>query len=395
MGKKQSRTQLVDDICSAVIKEQGRSTALSSADIEKRFRLGVETPLAMHYLLSTNILPFDRIIEIHGPEDTRKSSLALQIGTWYKAAGGLVVWIGAEHLVVDVAKGMYGEDVLDEQQLFKYHEVDSASEAQGTIRAYLDATKKARKQIKEENENLEEGEEPLDDLCLLIVVDSVGACVSDMEKEKMAEDYGSHVIAPYARAWTTPIKELAGRMIESNATLLLINHETFNIGSYGKTTPGGTKIKFLKAVELRTSEQQGSKDKNVIRDVDREAIEIECRKNKIGKKYNKISKVEFCHDHRDGRFWFDFDYSFAWLLKDWLSAAKGNSIGPIEDLKFYSRGRTFSSDSGGFTNRPASEVADIIYEEHLEEFWDKFHVKPRPTFPQRPNSEPDDSGEGS
>lgn len=167
-------------------------------------------------------LPHGRIIEIFGPEQSGKTTLALHAIASIQKKGGHCAFIDAECALDLEYAVVLGVDT-DKWDLY-----NPASAEQGTDIA------------------VEAAEKGVYDL---IVIDSVAALVPEAELEN---EMGKMTMGLLARLMSKFMRKITSLLARTNTTLLLINQLRANIGGYGppEVTPGGNAIKYAATVRL-------------------------------------------------------------------------------------------------------------------------------------------------
>lgn len=240
-------------------KEKQRAFEVALAQIEKSFGRGavmqlgqtrsneVEAistgSLSVDLAIGVGGIPRGRITEIYGPESSGKTTLALHVVAEAQKAGGLALYVDAEHaLDVEYARRL-GIDV------------DNLYIAQPAT-----------------------GEEALEIMDAVIrsgavdvvVLDSVAALVPKAEIEG---EMGDTFVGVQARLMSQALRKLGGSVSKSNTATIFINQLREKIGvMYGnpEVTPGGRALKFWASVRVevrrgeilkRGTEQYGARTK--------------------------------------------------------------------------------------------------------------------------------------
>lgn len=218
-------------------KERQLETAL--AQVEKAFGKGsviqmgngrhepVEAistgSLSLDVALGIGGLPRGRITEIYGGESSGKTTISLQVVAEAQKAGGLALFVDAEHaLDIEYAKAL-GVDI---------------------DRLYVSQPSSG-----------EEALEIIDTLVRsgavdIVVLDSVAALVPKAEIEG---EMGDAFVGIQARMMSQAMRKLGGSISKTNCVAIFINQLREKIGvMYGnpETTPGGRALKFWSSVRL-------------------------------------------------------------------------------------------------------------------------------------------------
>jgi len=198
---------------------------------------GVETiptgSLTLDTALGIGGYPKGRVVEIYGQESSGKTTLTLLAIAQAQKAGGLAVFIDAEHaLDVNYARklGVSVEDLLLAQP-------DTGEQALEIAETLVRTN-------------------AVD----IVVIDSVAALVPKAELEGEMGD--SHV-GLQARLMSQALRKLAGVLSKSRTCMIFINQIRMKIGvMYGnpETTTGGNALKFYASVRLEVRRGQAIKD---------------------------------------------------------------------------------------------------------------------------------------
>lgn len=189
--------------------------------------------LGLNIALGVGGYPKGRIVEIYGQESSGKTTLTLLAIAECQRAGGLAVFIDAEHaLDVNYARklGISVEDLLLAQP-------DTGEQALEIAETLVRTN-------------------AVD----LVVIDSVAALVPKAELEGEMGD--SHV-GLQARLMSQALRKLAGVLSKSNTCMIFINQIRMKIGvMYGnpETTTGGNALKFYASIRLDVRRGQAVKE---------------------------------------------------------------------------------------------------------------------------------------
>ena len=180
--------------------------------------------LGLDLALGIGGVPKGRVIEIHGPESSGKTTLALQIVAQAQKNGGICAFIDAEHaLDVKYAKnlGVDTENLLVSQPDFGEQALDIVE----TV---------ARSGAVD-----------------VIVVDSVAALTP---KNEIEGDMGDLHVGLQARLMSQALRKLTSVLHKMNTTVIFINQIRMKIGTMGygspETTTGGNALKFYASVRI-------------------------------------------------------------------------------------------------------------------------------------------------
>jgi len=236
---------------SAVTDDRERNIAVAVQTIERQFGKGSimrlkegESVVADIGVIPTGSLTLDtalgiggypkgRVVEIYGQESSGKTTLALLAIAEAQKAGGLAVFIDAEHaLDVNYARklGVSIDDLLLAQP-------DTGEQALEIAETLVRTN-------------------AVD----IVVVDSVAALVPKAELEG---DMGDSHVGLQARLMSQALRKLAGVLSKSKTCMVFINQIRMKIGvMYGnpETTTGGNALKFYSSVRLEVRRGQALKE---------------------------------------------------------------------------------------------------------------------------------------
>ncbi len=232
-----SKKPMVEAAAPATDKQKALETCM--AQIERTYgkgsimRLGENTgivveaiptgSLSLDLALGIGGVPKGRIVEIYGPESSRKTTLALHIVAEAQKRGGEVAFIDAEHaldpgyaraLGVDIDSMLISQPDTGEQGL----EICEALVRSGAID--------------------------------VVVVDSVAALTPRAEIEG---DMGDSHVGLLARLMSQALRKLAGSIAKTNCIVIFINQLREKVGViYGnpEVTTGGRALKFYSSVRI-------------------------------------------------------------------------------------------------------------------------------------------------
>ncbi|HOE82395.1 MAG: recombinase RecA [Myxococcota bacterium] len=236
---------------SAATDDRERNIAVAVQTIERQFGKGSimrlkegESVVADIGVIPTGSLTLDtalgiggypkgRVVEIYGQESSGKTTLALLAIAEAQKAGGLAVFIDAEHaLDVNYARklGVSIDDLLLAQP-------DTGEQALEIAETLVRTN-------------------AVD----IVVVDSVAALVPKAELEG---DMGDSHVGLQARLMSQALRKLAGVLSKSKTCMVFINQIRMKIGvMYGnpETTTGGNALKFYSSVRLEVRRGQALKE---------------------------------------------------------------------------------------------------------------------------------------
>lgn len=236
---------------SAATDDRERNIAVAVQTIERQFGKGSimrlkegESVVADIGVIPTGSLTLDtalgiggypkgRVVEIYGQESSGKTTLALLAIAEAQKAGGLAVFIDAEHaLDVNYARklGVSIDDLLLAQP-------DTGEQALEIAETLVRTN-------------------AVD----IVVIDSVAALVPKAELEG---DMGDSHVGLQARLMSQALRKLAGVLSKSKTCMVFINQIRMKIGvMYGnpETTTGGNALKFYSSVRLEVRRGQALKE---------------------------------------------------------------------------------------------------------------------------------------
>ncbi len=179
--------------------------------------------LSLDMALGVGGIPRGRITEIYGPESGGKSTLALHCVAEAQRAGGLALYVDAEHALDTEYARALGVDV-DRLYISQPSNGEEALEITDAI------TRSGAVDI--------------------VVIDSVAALVPRAEIEG---EMGDSFVGIQARMMSKALRKLGGSLSKSKTAAIFINQLREKIGvMYGnpETTPGGRALKFWASVRL-------------------------------------------------------------------------------------------------------------------------------------------------
>lgn len=223
-GASEDRTRALDMALGQIEKAFGKGSIMRLGDDGREPIEAISTgSLSLDMALGIGGLPKGRITEIYGPESGGKTTLALHCVAEAQKAGGLALYVDAEHAMdTEYAKAL-GVDV---EKLY----------------------------ISQPN-NGEEALEIMDAIIRsgaidIVVLDSVAALVPKAEIEG---EMGDAFVGLQARMMSQALRKLGGSLNKSKTAAIFINQLREKIGvMYGnpETTPGGRALKFWASVRL-------------------------------------------------------------------------------------------------------------------------------------------------
>jgi len=202
-----------------------------------------------------------RIVEVFGPESSGKSTLALEAVASIQRAGGLALFVDAEHALDPEYSRNLG--VNTDELIFS--QPGCGETAIEVVDSFATSG-----------------------LVDLIVVDSVAALVPKAEIEGQMED---SAMGAHARLMSKAMRVLTGPASKSGTTIMFINQLRNKIVLFGdpRTTTGGNALKFYASqrVELKNKGLLKDKHGNII---GRETL-VKVVKNRIAPPFKETSVV--------------------------------------------------------------------------------------------------------
>jgi recombination protein RecA len=219
-GKKQA----IDIALKQIEKEYGKGAIMKMGDHPQRDIDVIPTgSISLDAALGIGGIPRGRAIEIYGTEASGKTTLALHIIAQAQKAGGIAVFIDAEHALDPVYAKKLGVDI-DNLYISQPDTGEQALEIAETL--------------------IRSG--GID----IVVIDSVAALVPKAEIEG---EMGDVHVGLQARLMSQALRKLTGVLSKSNTAAVFINQVRYKIGvMFGNpmTTPGGLALKFHSSIRM-------------------------------------------------------------------------------------------------------------------------------------------------
>ena len=168
-------------------------------------------------------LPRGRVIELFGPEASGKTTVALHVIANVQKAGGVAVFIDAEHALDPAWAKRVGVDL--ENLLISQPNCGE------------EALEIAERLVRSNSVDV-------------VVIDSVAALVPRAEIEG---EMGDHHVGLHARLMSQALRKLTGAISRTRTCMIFINQIRMKIGvMFGnpETTPGGRALKFYTSVRI-------------------------------------------------------------------------------------------------------------------------------------------------
>jgi recombination protein RecA len=224
--------------------------------------LPTELPTLDELVIGCGGIPDGRIIEIYGPESAGKTAFCLHVIGCAQRAGGLAVFVDAEHaLDLNHAKTI-GVDIDN----LIVSQPDYGEQALEVVLAFVRSH-----------------------AVRVIVIDSVSALVPKAELEG---DMGDSHMGLQARLMSQALRKLTGAVSKSGTIVIFTNQVREKIGvMFGnpEVTTGGRALKFFSSVRLEVRRLSNT-DGGQLKDGDRHVghrMRIKNVKNKVGSPFRE------------------------------------------------------------------------------------------------------------
>lgn len=220
----EGRDRALDMALGQIEKAFGKGAIMRMSDGTKESIEAISTgSLSLDLALGIGGIPRGRIIEIYGTESSGKTTLALHCVAEAQKAGGLALYVDAEHAMDTEYARALGVDV-DKLYISQPSNGEEALEIMDAI--------------------IRSGAVDI------VVLDSVAALVPKAEIEG---EMGDAFVGVQARMMSQALRKLGGSINRSKTAAVFINQLREKIGvMYGnpETTPGGRALKFWASVRL-------------------------------------------------------------------------------------------------------------------------------------------------
>ena len=245
-----------DALVESLNKEFGQGAAMKLSTASSDVEVVPTGVISLDLALGAGGLPRGRVVEIFGPESSGKTTLSMYPIIQAQLAGGVGMFVDAEHALDPVYAAHCGVDI-DELLI---SQPDSAEQALEIIE------KAVRSGIVD-----------------VLVVDSVAALVPRAEIEG---DMGDSHMGLQARLMSQALRKITQTMAteRSPTVLIFINQLREKIGvMFGnpETTPGGRALKFYSSVRIDTRAPVGDRIKDGAEIIGTK-IKAKIVKNKVG-----------------------------------------------------------------------------------------------------------------
>jgi recombination protein RecA len=257
--KNNDRDRALEMALGQIEKSFGKGAIMRMGDGDKDTIEAISTgALSLDLALGIGGLPRGRITEIYGTESSGKTTLALHCVAEAQKAGGLALYVDAEHAMdTEYAKAL-GVDV-DRLYISQPNTGEEALEIMDAI--------------------IKSG--AID----IVVLDSVAALVPRAEIEG---EMGDSFVGIQARMMSQALRKLGGNINKSQTAAIFINQLREKIGvMYGnpETTPGGRALKFWASVRLEV--RRGDAIKNGTEQVGART-KVKVVKNKVAPPFKNV-----------------------------------------------------------------------------------------------------------
>jgi recombination protein RecA len=242
--------QLEKDFGKGTLMKMGDNTSLVTEVIPSG-------SMALDVALGVPGFPKGRIVEIYGPDQTGKTSLALHAIAESQRLGGLAAYVDAEHALDPSWAKTLGVNV-DELYVNQPDDGEQALEVADTL-----VSTKATD---------------------IIVIDSVSALVP---KSELEGDMGEAHMGAQARLMSQALRKLTGNISKSNTCVIFINQLRQKIGVvFGnpEITSGGNALKFYASIRIDCRRGEVIKEGE---DIIGHYVIAKIRKNKVATPHKK------------------------------------------------------------------------------------------------------------
>lgn len=264
---------LIGDMVDALVAIGGEGSAQvlgsDAAAIKIKGVISTQSP-ELDKAIGRGGIPLGRLSSIHGPEQSGKTTLALHIVAETQARGGVVIYLDKEHKL----DPDYAAKIGVNNKRFIISQPPHLERIYELIDGAVDLAKKWR-------------ELTLATVPVLVVLDSINACISKAEYEGSFED--KHVAAT-ARVHSALLPKIIPRVSKENVALLFVCQERVNIGKkFGDPLEmaGGKAVKFYSSLIMKVRNvgqvREGGDDGDKVA----QKTMVECRKNQIAPPFKK------------------------------------------------------------------------------------------------------------
>jgi len=225
VADKAARDKALENAMAQIQKQFGKGAVMKLGDDSAQLNIDAISTGSMSLDLATGIggVPRGRIVEIYGPESSGKTTLALHIVAEVQKAGGIAVFIDAEHALDPVYAGKIGVDVDN---------------------LYISQPDYGEQGLEIADIMVRSGAVDI------IVVDSVAALVP---KHEIDGEMGESTVGLQARLMSHALRKLTAISAKTGCTIIFINQLREKIGVFygpSETTTGGRALKFYASVRI-------------------------------------------------------------------------------------------------------------------------------------------------
>lgn len=224
MSISENRQKALEAALAKIEKDHGKGTAMRLGDKQS---MKVETfstgSLSLDLALGIGGLPRGRVIEIYGPESSGKTTMTLHAVASAQKAGGIAVFIDAEHALDPAYAKALGVDVEN----LIISQPDNGEQALEVAETFIRSG-------------------AVD----LVVIDSVAALTP---KSELEGDMDQSSVGVQARMMSKALRKITAAINNTKTTVIFINQLREKIGvMFGspETTTGGKALKFYASVRL-------------------------------------------------------------------------------------------------------------------------------------------------
>ena len=253
------RMKAVNAAISKIEKDFGKGSVMRMGDDHVENVEVIPTgSISLDFALGVGGYPKGRIIEIYGPESSGKTTLAIHAIAESQKAGGIAVFIDAEHAFDRFYASKLGVDV------------DNLIVSQPDTR----------------EQALEIADQLIRSAAVdIVVIDSVAALTPKAEIEG---DMGDNRVGLQARLMSQALRKLTATVSKTKTTCIFINQLREKIGVlFGnpETTTGGNALKFYSSVRLDIRKGSPIKDGE---EVIGNEVKVKVVKNKVAPPFRKV-----------------------------------------------------------------------------------------------------------
>jgi recombination protein RecA len=265
--REQFTSELVDTLNKSKSADEHPTQVLGSEGLARRIRGVISTQCpSIDLAIGRGGVPLSRVVLVHGPEGSGKTTLALHLIAETMRRGGLCSYIDAEYkLDPDYAQaiGVNTDHLVLSQPPYLERGMQMMEQSIKMAGRYRE----------------EEGV----DFPVLVVLDSINALGSKALKEG---DYEAYHMATEARIWSQSLKKLVPELARENVCLLLISQERVKPGVlFGKKRypAGGEAPRYYSSLTMEIARKKKEDDEGKGWSV----TEVYVSKNQIAKPFKR------------------------------------------------------------------------------------------------------------